>query len=79
MKENTQQRQARKARDAAKRAACAFADGIEPRLLRKPIHLTSGERAFIGRTWKEADAARANMSAEKKAVLDQIRAGFPTI
>jgi len=79
VKETTAERKARKARDAAKRAGCSFADGVEARLLRKPLRLTSGERAFIGRTWKAADAARADMPAEKKAALDGFRAAFPTI
>ncbi|HET7540683.1 MAG TPA: hypothetical protein VFK05_12450 [Polyangiaceae bacterium] len=39
-----------------------------------PVHLTKDERDFLGRTWKEADAARSNMPADKKAELDRFRA-----
>ena len=74
-----QKRKGRRARDKQKRADSNFADGIDRRLLRSPHHLMSGERAFIGRTWKAADAARTNMSDEKKAALDEYRAAFPTI
>lgn len=74
MKETTAERKARKARDGAKRAACSFADGVEPRVRHMPVHLTKDERDFLGRTWKEADAARSNMPADKKAELDRFRA-----
>ena len=65
----TEKRQARRDRCEAKHAARSFADGIEPRLLRKPVHLTSGERKFLGRTWNDADAARTNMPTEKQHAL----------
>lgn len=66
-------------RKASRLAALADAIGIDPRLLRKPVHLTSSERKFIGRTWNAADAARSDMSPEKKAALDHFRAAVPRI
>jgi hypothetical protein len=71
--ETTEEQKQRRARAALRRAASAFADGIDRRLLQRSQGLTSFDCAERDRIRDEAAAARDGADERKRKQLDEWR------